>query len=73
MEKAVELAEKKTMMYIAAKEVGIPDPNYFLANTLKIYRKTYSEMSKGKPHKAFPLLLKTTYKQQRFNNKYSHM
>jgi YesN/AraC family two-component response regulator len=48
MEKAVELAEKKTMMYIAAKEVGIPDPNYFSKCFKKYTGKTYSEMSKGK-------------------------
>ena len=29
MDKAIELLHKKTAMYITAREVGIPDPNYF--------------------------------------------
>ena len=29
MEKALDYLRMKTAMYITAKEVGIPDPNYF--------------------------------------------
>lgn len=47
MEKAIELAEKKMMMYIAAKQVGIPDPNYFSKCFKKYTGKTYSDISKG--------------------------
>lgn len=47
MEKAVELAKKKTLMYQAAEKVGIPDPNYFGRCFKKYTGKTYSEYQKA--------------------------
>lgn len=46
MEKALELLRMKTAMYITAKEVGIPDPNYFSKCFKKYTGKSYSEMMK---------------------------
>lgn len=43
MEKAVEYAERKTLMYQAADKVGIPDPNYFGRCFKKHTGKSYSE------------------------------
>ena len=46
MEKALELLQMKMAMYITAKEVGIPDPNYFSKCFKKYTGKSYSEMMK---------------------------
>ncbi len=46
MEKAIELLHLKTAMYITAKEVGIPDPNYFSKCFKKYTGKAYTEMMK---------------------------
>lgn len=46
MEKAISLAKQCVMMYIAAKQVGIPDPNYFGKCFKKYTGKAYSEMQK---------------------------
>lgn len=46
MEKAVELAGKRILMYQAAERVGIPDPNYFGRCFKKYTGKTYSEYQK---------------------------
>ena len=46
MEKALELLRMKMAMYITAKEVGIPDPNYFSKCFKKYTGKSYSEMMK---------------------------
>lgn len=46
MEKATELLHLKTAMYITAKEVGIPDPNYFSKCFKKYTGKAYTEMMK---------------------------
>jgi YesN/AraC family two-component response regulator len=46
MDKAVEYAHKRVMMYIAAKQVGISDPNYFSKCFKKYTGKSYSEMLK---------------------------
>ena len=43
MEKAMEYAKKQVMMYVAAKEVGIPDPNYFGKCFKKYTGKAYSD------------------------------
>lgn len=43
MEKAIALARKGQLMYITAKEVGIPDPNYFSKCFKKYTGKIYSE------------------------------
>lgn len=43
MEKAKECARQKMFMYITAKEVGIPDPNYFGKCFKKYTGKAYSE------------------------------
>lgn len=43
MELAVECAEKHMYMYMTAKEVGIPDPNYFGKCFKKYTGKVYSE------------------------------
>jgi YesN/AraC family two-component response regulator len=47
MEKAVEYADKKMLMYQAAEKVGIPDPNYFGRCFKKHTGKSYSEYLKG--------------------------
>lgn len=44
MELAVECAEKHMYMYMTAKEVGIPDPNYFGKCFKKYTGKVYSEV-----------------------------
>lgn len=46
MEKAVEYAERKMLMYQAADKVGIPDPNYFGRCFKKHTGKSYSEYTK---------------------------
>lgn len=46
MEKALEYVHEKKMMYITAKEVGIPDPNYFSKCFKKYTGKAYSELLK---------------------------
>jgi two-component system, response regulator YesN len=46
MEMAVELAEKKMLMYQAAERVGIPDPNYFGRCFKKYTGMSYSEFLK---------------------------
>lgn len=46
MEKALEYAHSHTMMYITAKQVGIPDPNYFSKCFKKYFGKAYSEVLK---------------------------
>ncbi|WP_034446293.1 response regulator transcription factor [Butyrivibrio sp. AE2032] len=43
MEKAKEFAEKGTKMYVAASDVGIPDPNYFSRCFKKFTGKSYSD------------------------------
>ena len=43
MERAVELAKKNSKMFITAKEVGIPDPNYFGKCFKKVTGMSYSE------------------------------
>ena len=43
MEKAMEYAAEHTLMYVAAKQVGIPDPNYFSKCFKKYTGKAYSE------------------------------
>ena len=48
MEKAIEYAHSQTMMYITAKHVGIPDPNYFSKCFKKYTGKAYSEVIKEK-------------------------
>ena len=47
MEKALEYAKTQTMMYITAKLVGIPDPNYFGKCFKKYTGKAYSEVLKS--------------------------
>ncbi len=46
MEKALEYLHMKTAMYITAKEVGIPDPNYFSKCFKKYTGKSYTEKMK---------------------------
>lgn len=46
MEKAMEYAKMKKLMYITAKEVGIPDPNYFGKCFKKYSGKSYSDILK---------------------------
>lgn len=46
MEKALEGIKEKKLMYIMAKEVGIPDPNYFGKCFKKYTGKSYSDMMK---------------------------
>ena len=46
MEKAMICAKKGKLMYITAKEVGIPDPNYFSKCFKKFTGKIYSEYTK---------------------------
>lgn len=46
VEKAVQLARKGKLMYETAKEVGIPDPNYFSKCFKKITGKNYTELRK---------------------------
>lgn len=46
MEKAMECAKMKKLMYVTAKEVGIPDPNYFGKCFKKYTGKSYSDMLK---------------------------
>jgi len=46
MEKAVELLHMQTAMYITAREVGIPDPNYFSKCFKKYTGRSYTEMMK---------------------------
>ena len=46
MERALELAGNKIQMYLTAKEVGIPDPNYFSKCFKKYTGKSYTEMVK---------------------------
>jgi YesN/AraC family two-component response regulator len=48
MKKAIEYAKKGTLMYITAKNVGIPDPNYFGKCFKKYTNKNYSEFKKYK-------------------------
>ena len=43
MEKAIELAKQSYKMFITAKEVGIPDPNYFGKCFKKTTGMSYSE------------------------------
>lgn len=43
MEKAIEYAHANTMMYITAKQVGIPDPNYFSKCFKKYTGRAYTE------------------------------
>ncbi|MDQ2086063.1 response regulator [Herbivorax sp. ANBcel31] len=51
MKKAIEYAKKGTLMYITAKEVGIPDPNYFGKCFKKHTNQNYSEFKKYKDAK----------------------
>ncbi|MCQ2464054.1 MAG: response regulator [Oscillospiraceae bacterium] len=46
MEKAIEYLHVRTAMYITAREVGVPDPNYFSKCFKKYTGKSYSEMMK---------------------------
>lgn len=46
MEKAISCAQKGKLMYVTAKEVGIPDPNYFSKCFKKFTGKIYSEYTK---------------------------
>lgn len=46
MEKALDYLRMKTAMYITAKEVGIPDPNYFSKCFKKYTGKSYTEKMK---------------------------
>lgn len=46
MEKAIDYLHMKTAMYITAKEVGIPDPNYFSKCFKKYTGKSYTEKMK---------------------------
>lgn len=46
MEKALEAIKEKKLMYIIAKEVGIPDPNYFGKCFKKYTGRSYSAMLK---------------------------
>ncbi|WP_010245095.1 response regulator transcription factor [Acetivibrio cellulolyticus] len=46
MEKAIDYAKKGTMMYVTAKMVGIPDPNYFGKCFKKYTDQNYSEVLK---------------------------
>lgn len=46
MEKALEYLRMKTAMYITAREVGIPDPNYFSKCFKKYTGKSYTEKMK---------------------------
>ena len=46
MEKALEYAQAQVMMYVAAKQVGIPDPNYFGKCFKKFTGKAYTEVIK---------------------------
>lgn len=48
MKKAIEYAKKGTLMYIAAKNVGISDPNYFGKCFKKYTNQNYSELKKYK-------------------------
>jgi YesN/AraC family two-component response regulator len=43
MEKAIEYAKEGKFMYVTAKNVGIPDPNYFGKCFKKYTKKTYSD------------------------------
>jgi YesN/AraC family two-component response regulator len=43
MECAISYAKKGELMYLTAKEVGIPDPNYFGKCFKKYTGKAYSE------------------------------
>ena len=43
MEKAIEYARNGAKMYVAASEVGIPDPNYFSRCFKKYTGVSYSE------------------------------
>lgn len=45
MNKAMQLAESNVKMFIAASEVGIPDPNYFGRCFKKYTGKSYSDLS----------------------------
>ncbi|MDO5559444.1 MAG: response regulator [Oscillospiraceae bacterium] len=47
MEKAMEYLHNKTAMYITAREVGIPDPNYFSKCFKKFTGKAYTELMKN--------------------------
>lgn len=47
MEKAIEHAQAQTMMYVTAKLVGIPDPNYFGKCFKKYTGKSYTEYCSG--------------------------
>ena len=44
MERALECAKDKMLMYVTAKEVGIPDPNYFGKCFKKYTGKSYSDV-----------------------------
>lgn len=46
MEKAIEYAGMQEQMYITAKKVGIPDPNYFSKCFKKYTGKSYTEVIK---------------------------
>ncbi|TYQ14831.1 UNVERIFIED_CONTAM: Response regulator containing CheY-like receiver domain and AraC-type DNA-binding domain [Acetivibrio alkalicellulosi] len=46
MKKAIDFAKKGTLMYVTAKNVGIPDPNYFGKCFKKYTNKSYSEYKK---------------------------
>jgi YesN/AraC family two-component response regulator len=51
MEKAMECVKMKKLMYITAKEVGIPDPNYFGKCFKKYTGKSYSDVLKENSQK----------------------
>lgn len=45
MEHAMDCAQNKMLMYVTAKEVGIPDPNYFGKCFKKYTGKSYTEIA----------------------------
>lgn len=52
MERAIAYAKKGARMYLTAKEVGIPDPNYFSKCFKKYTGKLYSEYAKQDANRA---------------------